>query len=68
MSYTHLNTNELVMIESYYKEGLAVSHICQSLKSSRQTFHTVIAYLMAGHSAYDYYMDYKANTKRCGRR
>ncbi|EPU43437.1 helix-turn-helix domain-containing protein [Streptococcus pluranimalium] len=51
MTYTHLTTNELVMIEAYYKEGIAVSHICQSLKRSRQTIHKVIAYLKAGHTA-----------------
>ena len=68
MTYTHLTKNELVMIEAYDKEGMAVSHICQSLKRSRQTIHKVIAYLKAGHTAYDYYKDYKANKKRCGRR
>ena len=68
MTYTHLTTNELVMIEAYYKEGIAVSYICQSLKRSRQTIYKVIAYLKAGHTAYDYYKDYKANKKRCGRR
>ncbi|HEM6117418.1 TPA: IS30 family transposase [Streptococcus suis] len=68
MTTTHLTTNELVMIEAYDKEGIAVSHICQSLKRSRQTIHKVIAYLKAGHTAYDYYKDYKANKKRCGRR
>ena len=25
MTYTHLTTNELVMIETYYKEGIKVS-------------------------------------------
>ncbi|MDO5365935.1 MAG: HTH domain-containing protein [Streptococcus dysgalactiae] len=67
MTYTHLTTTELVMIEAYYKEGITVSNICQSLKRSRQTIYKVIAYLKAGHTAYDYYKDYKANKKRCGR-
>ncbi len=56
------------MIEAYYKEGITVSPICQSLKRSRQTIYKAIAYLKAGHTAYDYYKDYKANKKRCGRR
>ncbi|AXJ12263.1 hypothetical protein Sp14A_03290 [Streptococcus pluranimalium] len=56
------------MIEAYYKEGITLSHIGQSLKRSRQTIYKAIAYLKAGQTAYDYYKDYKANKKRCGRR
>lgn len=56
------------MIEAYDKEGITVSPICQSLKRSRQTIYKDIAYLKAGHTSYDYYKDYKANKKRCGRR
>ena len=31
MTYTHLGTNELVMIEAYYQENLKVSDIATSL-------------------------------------
>lgn len=31
MTYTHLTTNEFVMIESYYQENLKVSDIATSL-------------------------------------
>ena len=31
MTYTHLNTNELVMIEAYYQENTKVSDIVTSL-------------------------------------
>ncbi len=55
MTYTHLTTTELVMIEAYYKEGVTVSDICQSLKRSRQTIYKGIAHLKDGHTAYDYY-------------
>ncbi|MGT2729802.1 IS30 family transposase, partial [Streptococcus phocae subsp. salmonis] len=68
MTYTHLTTNELVMIEAYYQKGMSVSGICLSLKRSRQTIYKVITFLKTGRSAYDYYEHYKANKKRCGRR
>ena len=67
MTYTHLTTNELVMIEAYYQENIKVSDIVTSLGRSKQTIYTVINYLKEGHSAYDYYNRYKINKKRCGR-
>lgn len=66
MTYTHLTTNELVMIEAYYQEGKKVSTISQSLGRSRQTIYHVINFLKAGNSAYDYYRQYKTNKKRVG--
>ena len=67
MTYTHLTTNELVMIEAYYQENTKVSDIVTSLCRSKQTIYNVINYLKEGHSAYDYYNRYKVNKKRCGR-
>ena len=67
MTYTHLTTNELVMIEAYYQEDIKISDIANSLGRSKQTIYTVINYLKEGHSAYDYYNRYKVNKKRCGR-
>lgn len=67
MTYTHLTTNELVMIEAYYQENIKVSDIVTSLGRSKQTIYNVINYLKEGHSAYDYYNRYKINKKRCGR-
>ena len=67
MTYTHLTTNELVMIEAYYKEGIKVTDIIKALGRSKQTIYNVINYLKEGHSAYDYYNRYKINKKRCGR-
>ena len=67
MTYTHLTTNELVMIEAYYKEGIKVTDILKDLGRSKQTIYNVINYLKEGHSAYDYYKRYKVNKKRCGR-
>lgn len=54
-NYTHLTTNELVMIEAYYQENIKVSDIVTSLGRSKQTIYTVINYLKEGHSAYDCY-------------
>lgn len=67
MTYTHLTTNELVMIEVYYQENTKVLDIVTSLGRSKQTIYNVINYLKEGHSAYDYYNRYKVNKKRCGR-
>ncbi|WP_438835258.1 IS30 family transposase [Streptococcus pluranimalium] len=68
MTYTHLTTNELVMIEAYYQEGATVRAIVASLGRSKQTIYKVIHYLEAGHTAYGCYEHYKANKKRSGRR
>lgn len=51
MTYTHFTTNELVMIEAYYQEGMAVSAICHSLKRLKRTIYKLIAYFKAGHTA-----------------
>ncbi|MEQ9764897.1 IS30 family transposase, partial [Streptococcus sp. ZJ151] len=45
MTYTHLTTNELVMIEAYYQEGRKVSAIIESLGRSKQTIYKVINFL-----------------------
>ncbi|WP_438831348.1 IS30 family transposase [Streptococcus pluranimalium] len=68
MTYTHLTTNELVMIEAYYQAGKKVCDIAKSLGRSRQTISNVLSFLKAGYSAYDYYERYKTNKKRCGRK
>ncbi|MGT2935897.1 helix-turn-helix domain-containing protein, partial [Streptococcus castoreus] len=68
MAYTHLTTNELVMIEAYVENGISVLKMAQSLKRSRQTIHKVVTFLKQGKSANDYYQFYKANKSRCGRR
>lgn len=48
MTYTHLTTNELVMIEAYYQEDIKISDIANSLGRSKQTIYTVINYLKEG--------------------
>ena len=67
MTYTHLTTNELLMIETYYQENIKDSDIVTLLGRSKQTIYNVINYLREGHSAYDYCNRYKINKKRCGR-
>ena len=66
MTYTHLTTNELLMIETYYQENIKDSDIVTLLGRSKQTIYNVINYLREGHSAYDYCNRYKINKKRCG--
>ena len=60
MTYTHLTTNELVMIEAHYQENIKVSDIANALERSKQTIYTVINYLKEGYSAYDYITDIKS--------
>ena len=68
MTYTHLTTDELVMIESYYHQNIKVSEIAAYLKRSRTPIYNVIHFLKEGHTALEYYQQYKRNKKRCGRR
>lgn len=68
MTYTHLTTDELVMIESYYHQNIPVTTISAHLKRSRTPIYNVIHFLKEGHTALDYYQQYKKNKKRFGRR
>ncbi|EHV2901195.1 IS30 family transposase, partial [Enterococcus faecalis] len=68
MTYTHLTPDELVMIEAYAKAHQSVTKTAQMLKHSRQTIYTVYAYLKDGHTALEYYQNYKKNKAKCGRR
>ncbi|MFL2144308.1 IS30 family transposase, partial [Ruoffia sp. FAM 20857] len=65
---THLTTDELVMIESYYHQHIPVSTIASRLKRSRTPIYNVINFLKEGHTAIEYYQQYKKNKQRCGRR
>lgn len=68
MTYTHLSTDELVIIESHFKQKTPVTQIAESIKRSRQTVTNVISYLKDGHSALEFYQRYQENKKRCGRK
>ncbi len=68
MTYTHLTTDELVLIESYYHQGKKILLVSKVLKRSRQTIYNVYNALKDGVSILDYYQRYKANKKKCGRR
>lgn len=63
MTYTHLTTDELVLIESYAKINQSVAWTAQLLKRSRQTIHKVYLFLKKGSTALDYYRQYKENKK-----
>ncbi|ELB07424.1 hypothetical protein OII_04565, partial [Enterococcus faecium EnGen0029] len=41
MTYTHLTTDELVIIESYFKINQSVAKTAHCLNRSRQTIHKV---------------------------
>lgn len=68
MTYTHLTTDELVMIESYYHQNIKVAKIAAYLKRSRTPIYNVVNFLKEGHTALEYYQHYTENKKRCGRR
>ncbi|SDD72021.1 Transposase and inactivated derivatives, IS30 family [Terribacillus halophilus] len=68
MPYTHLTTDELVLIESYYHHQVSTAKIAALLKRSRQTVHNVVQFLKQGCTALDYYKQYKVNKQRCGRK
>ncbi|SIO16119.1 Transposase and inactivated derivatives, IS30 family [Carnobacterium alterfunditum] len=67
MTYTHLTTDELVMIESYYHRNISVAKIAIYLNRTRTPIYTVINFLKEGHTALEYYQQYKENKRRCGR-
>jgi len=68
MTYTHLTTDELVIIESYFKNNQSVAKTAQCLGRARQTIHNVYQFLKTGATILNYYQQYKENKKRCGRR
>ena len=50
MTYTHLTTDELVMIEAYFHQETPVAIIAARLKRSRQSIYNVINFLKLGHT------------------
>lgn len=68
MTYTHLTSDELVMIEAYFHQNTRVTIIAERLNRSRQSIYNIINFLKMGHTALVYYTQYKQNKKRCGRR
>ena len=63
MAYTHLNTDELTFIDSYYHQNLSVKEI----SSTRQTIYNVINAFKSSMSALEYYQEYKQRKSNCGR-
>ncbi|SIO24098.1 Transposase and inactivated derivatives, IS30 family [Carnobacterium alterfunditum] len=55
------------MIESYYHKNISVAKIAIYLNRTRTPIYTVINFLKEGHTALEYYQQYKENKKRCGR-
>ena len=66
MTYTHLTTDELVLIESYFNIEEPVTLVARRLNRSRQTIYNVYSFLKQGKNALDYYRQYKQNKSRCG--
>lgn len=48
MTYTHLTTDELVLIASYFNIEKTVALVVQSLNRSRQTIYNVYSFLKQG--------------------
>lgn len=68
MTYTHLTTDELVLIESYFNTHQPVAQVAKQLSRARQTIYNVYHFLATGHNALEYYQQYKENKSHCGRR
>ena len=68
MTYIHLTPNELVIIEAYFHQEIAVAIVAKQLKRGRQTIYNVYRFLKNGKTALEYLEQYKKNKKRCGRR
>ena len=64
MAYTHLNTDELTFIDSYYHQNLSVKEI----SSTRQTIYNVINAFKSSMSALEYYQEYKQRKSNCASR
>ncbi|QOQ80123.1 hypothetical protein IMX20_09435 (plasmid) [Aerococcus urinaeequi] len=67
MTYTHLTRDELVMIEDYYHQNIAVTTISDRLKRSRIRVYNVISFLKEDYTASEYYQQYKKKKQRFGR-
>lgn len=55
MTYSHLTTDELVMIESYYHQNISVAMIAERLRRSRQPIYNVINFLKQGVDQHDFF-------------
>ena len=49
------------MIESYYHQNIKIVKIAEYLKRSRTPIYNVINFLKEGHTALEYYQQYKEN-------
>ena len=64
MIYTHINMDELVMIEYYCHQNVPVAKTATYLNCSRTPICNVVNFLKAGHTAFKYYLRYKENKKQ----
>jgi len=67
MTYTHLTTDELVMIESYFHQNQSISKNTRSLNRSRQTIYKVYRAFQFWSTPKEYFKIYKKNKSRCVR-
>lgn len=67
MTYTHLTTDELVLIESYFNTPQPVGQVAKRLNWTRQTIYNIYHFLADGHNVLEYYQQYKDHKSHCGR-
>ena len=58
MTYTHLTSNELAMIEAYFHQDTAVAIVAKQLKRSRQAIYNVYNFLKQGKNVLEYLEQY----------
>ena len=68
MTYIHLTSNELVIIEVYFHKETAVAIVDKQQKRGRQTNYNIYYFLKNGKIALEYLKQYKKNKKCCDRR
>ena len=66
MTYLHLTTNELIIIQAYFHQEIAVAIVAKQLKRGRQAIYNVYHFLKKGKKDLEYLEPYKK--KRFGRR
>ncbi|MEN2286963.1 IS30 family transposase, partial [Enterococcus lactis] len=61
MTYTHLTTDELVIIQAEFTQSKPVSTVAKLLQRSRHTLYKVYRFLKSGGSAMSYDKKYNIN-------
>ena len=65
MTYTHLSTDELVMIAAYFHQNIFGLSISKRIDLSYQIIHNMMSFLKQDHTALEYYKQKMWQTSDC---